>query len=391
VSAVADRAGRQDRVAVAVTTMFMSFCLGGSSVALPLIALRAGYDGTQIGILVACSALAAMGVRPLLARVMRIVPDRVLVAASAGLLALSSGFALASLAMVPFVVAHVLQGASRSCFWTGIQTHVVRGPGPSARALARVNLVSSLGLLAGPAAAGWLLERGPAPTLVLVGAVAVAAVPASLRMGRFDPFVLPPDRPPGRIWRRPGVDAACWAGATAGGWRALVGSYVVVAFERVGQASSTIGVLVAVANAASVAGAVLVSRLHPRWLTAAFASGTLVTGVGLALCVLVAGSAPLAAAALALSGLGAGALQTVGPVLGTDAVHPEERGEAIAAAGMFRAGVGLGAPVLVAALLGLMPLTAAMSLAGVTLAAPTLLVRRLARTRPLGGGEGSVA
>jgi MFS family permease len=165
---------------------------------------------------------------------------------------------------------------------------------------------------------------------------------------------------------------------------------VLVALERAGQSSRTIGVLVSGANGASVIGAVLVSRVPSRRMAAVFASATLAAGLGIALCAAVAASAPMAALALAVSGLGAGALQTVGPVLATDAVHPEERGEAIAAAGMFRAGVGFAAPLIVAGLIVVMPLTAAMALVGATVAAPSLLSRRLARARPLSASGGPV-
>jgi MFS family permease len=387
---VADQPARRDLLAAAFTTMFISFSFGAAAVALPLVALRAGYDGTQIGMLTGCNALAAMAVRPALAWAMRVVPDRTLVTAALILIAMSSGLVVLSVAWLPLVAAELLQGASRSFFWTGMQTHVVRGTGPSAHALARVNLVSSLGMLAGPIVAGALLEEDSVPALAVVAAVALLAVPIVYGMDRLPPFSRPADRPPGRIWRRPGVDAGCWAGATAGGWRALVGSYVLVALERAGQSSRTIGVLVSGANGASVIGAVLVSRVPARRMAAVFASATLAAGLGIALCAAVAASAPMAALALAVSGLGAGALQTVGPVLATDAVHPEERGEAIAAAGMFRAGVGFAAPLIVAGLIAVIPLTAAMALVGATVAAPSLLSRRLVRARPLSASGGPV-
>lgn len=368
--------GRYDVPAAATCATIYSFALGVASVALPLIALKAGYTGEQVGVLTACSAITQMAIRTVLGRAMRYVADRSLIMVASCLLALSTGVLMLSVALVPFLIVELLQGASRACFWTGSQTHVVRGPGSSMSALAMVNFVSSIGMLGGPVAAGLLLERGSGLTLLVATCAAVAAVPITLLLDRLPPFTVPADRPPGRMWRRPGVNAGCWAGVTAGAWRGLVSSYVPVALQQAGQSSSTIGALVSVANAASVAGSGVVGRVSHESAWKAFAAGTLATGLGTAAVAAVAGSVPLAAMALALSGLGAGALQTIGPAVATDAVHPEERGEAIAVAGTFRAGALFAAPLGVAALILAVPLAAAMTVAGALITVPLLAVRR---------------
>ncbi len=356
--------------------MSYSFALGVATVAFPLIALDAGYSGVQVGVLTAVSAISQMSTRSVLALVMRHVPDRTLVTVAAVLLAISSGVLVFSTALAVFVVAELVQGAARGLFWTGSQTHVVRGSGSSVSALAMVNFVSSIGLLAGPVVAGFLLESGNALTLLVATAAAALTVPISFLLDRLPPFTRPTDRPPGRFWRRPGVAAGCWAGVTAGAWRGLVGSYVPVALQHAGQSSTSIGALVSVANAASVVGAGVVGRVTREGAWRAFAAGTLATGLGTAAVAAVAGSAPLAAVALALSGLGAGALQTVGPAVATEAVHPEERGEAIAVTGTWRAGALFVAPLGVAGLIVVIPLTAAMTLAGALITLPVLAVRR---------------
>ncbi len=375
-AAVPAQRGRYDTPAVAAGAVAFSFALGVATVAFPLIALDAGYSGAQVGVLTATSAITQMATRTVLGRVMRHVSDRALVTLAACLVAMSTGVLMLSAAVVPFVVAELLQGAARACFWTGSQTHVVRGSGSSVSALAMVNFISSIGLLAGPVVAGVLLERSSNLTLLVATAAAVVAVPITRVLDKLPPFVVPLDRPPGRIWRRPGVDAGCWAGVTAGAWRGLVSSYVPVALQQAGQSSSAIGALVSAANAASVVGAGAVGRVSREGAWKAFAAGTLATGIGTAAVAAVAGSAPLAALALAVSGLGAGALQTIGPAVATEAVHPEERGEAIAVTGTFRAGALFAAPLGVAALILAIPLTGAMTLAGALITLPVLAVRR---------------
>jgi MFS family permease len=270
---------------------------------------------------------------------------------------------------VPFAVAELLQGAARACFWTGSQTHVVRGGGRSVRALATINFVSSLGLLGGPILSGLLVERSPSTALLVGAAIAAAAVPPALMLDRLPAFSPPAERPPGRIWRRSGVAAGCWAGVSAGAWRGLLSSYVPVVLDAARQPASAIGTLVAVANGASVVGSAVVGRVRGPWIRRTFVLGTVAAGGGIALVAPVAGDWLAAAALLALSGLGAGALQTVGPAIATDSVHPEERGEAIAAAGTFRAAALFAAPLAVAGAITVVPLALAMGLAGGLVAA----------------------
>jgi MFS family permease len=254
----------------------------------------------------------------------------------------------------------------------------VRGDRPAVGGLAMVNLLANAGLVLGPVLAGILTERSPQLALG-VGAViaAVGCVPAVL-LRRLPPFSPPSDRPPGRLWRRPGVGAGCWAGVTTGTWRGLLGSYVPVALSAAQLSSSTIGVLVAVASSAALAGAGVVGRVrHVRLLVWSYALGVVATGIGTALVALLAGAPWAVGAALAVSGLGAGALQTVGPGMAAESVHPQERGDVIAVTGTFRAGALFVAPLAIAGMLAAVPLTLAMGVAGTAIALPALTARGL--------------
>jgi MFS family permease len=367
----------RDTIAAAGGAAVFSLALGLASVALPLLAIASGYNGVEVGVLTAVSALSQMGVRLVLGSVMRVLPDWTLVAAAAVLLAASNGLVVLSTAVVPFVVAELLQGVARGCFWTGSQTHVVRGPGSSVGALATVNFVAGLGLLAGPLLAGVLSEDSPQLALGVGAGIAMVACLPPLLLDRLPPFSPPVDRPPGYLWRRPGVGAGCWAGVTCGAWRGLLGSYVPVALAAAHQSSTTIGALVSVANAASIAGAGAVGRVRQSWISLSYAIGTLATGLATAAVALFASTGWAAGVALAISGLGAGALQTIGPAIASDAVHPEERGEAIAIIGTFRAAALFVGPLAVAALILTAPLSLAMATAGALMTVPVLSTRRL--------------
>jgi MFS family permease len=352
-----------------------SCSLGIASVALPLLALRSGYSPTQIGVLTAVSAIAQMTTRLGLGAAMNVVGDWVLVVSAGVTLCLSNAVVAASAALAPFAAAEVLQGVARACFWTGSQTHVVRGAGSSVGALATINFVSSIGLLSGPVLAGVLAEHSPHAALAVGAAVAAAAMPFALALDRLPAFSRLPGRRPGRIWRRAGVDVGCWAGVSAGAWRGLLSSYVPVVLDLARQPASTIGALVSVANGSAVVGSIAVARVRGCAVRLSFVLSAVAAGGATALVALVAGAWWAAAAVLAVSGLGAGALQTVGPAIATDSVHPEERGEAIAATGTFRAAALFAAPLAVAAAVAVLPLAAAMGIAGSLIAASAAVGR----------------
>ncbi|MCW3839874.1 MFS transporter [Micromonospora yasonensis] len=383
---IARRRPSRDSIASAGGAAVFSCSLGIATVALPLLALRSGYSPVEVGVLTAISAVAQMATRLLLGAAMRLVGDWVLVLAAAATLCLSNGLLVGSTALLPFALAELLQGIARACFWTGSQTHVVRGDAPAVGGLAMINFVSSLGLLAGPVVAGLLVERSPQTALGVGSIIAAVAVVPALGLDRLPPFRPPADRPPGRIWRRSGVDVGCWAGVSAGAWRALLSSYVPVALDLARQSGSTIGVLVSVANGASVVGSILVARVSGDRVTRSFVLGTLATGGATGLVALAAGNPWAAGALLAVSGLGAGVLQTIGPAIAADSVHAEERGDAIAVAGTFRAAALFAAPLAVAAAVAVIPLTVAMGLAGGLIAASAAAVRVRSPVRSPSGG-----
>ncbi|MEX2291598.1 MAG: MFS transporter [Mycobacteriales bacterium] len=366
----------RDVLASAAGAAVYSLALAIASVALPLLALRAGYSAAGIGALVAVSAVAQMATRMVLGAVMRRWADWTLIAGAGLLLALSNGIVVLSPSLVPFVLAQVLQGVSRACFWTGTQTHVVRGPGRAAGTLATVNLVSSVGLLLGPAVAGLLSERTPALALAVAAGIAAVGVVPTFLLDRLPPFVPPEDRPPGRLWRRPGVDVGCWAGVTAGAWRGLLGSYVPVALDAARQSASTIGILVSVANGAALVGTAVAARVRPKWSTRVVLGSIVVAGLATALTATLASHAVLSGIVLAGSGLAAGLLQVLGLALAAESVHPEERGEAIAVTGTFRAAALFAAPLTVAGLVILLPLAPSVALVGAAMTLPAAALRR---------------
>lgn len=375
--------GRRDTVATAAGATIYSVSLGSAVVALPLLALQAGYTGAQVGLLVAASAVTQMVARLGMGAWMNRFADWTFVLAAIALLILSSGLATLSTDPVPFVVAHLLQGVSRAFFWTGTQTHAVRGDRPAVRGMAIVNLSSSVGLLLGPLVAGLIGEISLVLALgVSTGLAVIGIVPAVL-LDRLPPFSPPKGSSQKRIWRRPGVDAGCWAGVSAGAWRGLISSYVPVALDAAGTSTGLIGVLLAFANAAQLVGSAVVARFGDRALARSLVAGAVAAGIGVGLLGFVAAVPVLAGLVLALSGLGAGVLQTAGPSVAAEAVHPQERGAVVAASGAFRAGALFASPLLAAGLVAVAPVSVALAVSGALILVPTRWAWRLAK-RPEG-------
>ena len=370
---------RRDTVATAAGATVYSLSLGAASVALPLQALDAGYTGVQVGILVAISAVTQMLGRVGMGSWMNRFADWTFVIAASGMLALSSALAALSSAVVPFVVAHLLQGFSRAFFWTGTQTHAVRGDRPAVRGMAIVNLSSATGLLLGPLLAGAIGEISlPMALAVSAGLAALGILPGAL-LDRLPPFSPPKGSSQKRIWRRPGVDAGCWAGVSAGAWRGLLGSYVPVALDAARTSTGLIGVLISIANAAQLAGSAAVARLGTRRLTQSLVVGAIAAGGGVGVVGFVAGQPVVAGLALAVSGLGAGVLQTAGPAVAAESVHPEERGAVMAASGTFRAAALLASPLAAAGLVAVAPVSVALAVGGALILIPARWAWRLGR------------
>ena len=156
----------------------------------------------------------------------------------------------------------------------------------------------------------------------------------------------------------------------AGSWRGILNSYVPVVLRSVGESYFLVGVLVAVANAASIAGAGIMGLLRRFRQIEVFAIGVLTAAAGTALIGLTAKSVTISVVLLAVGGIGAGLLQTLGPVMAANGVSPQQKGDAVAIAGSFRAGALLVAPFFTAMLLGPLGMTAALIIVGGTLGLP---------------------
>ncbi|MGH9114393.1 MAG: MFS transporter [Acidimicrobiales bacterium] len=387
------RTATGDVAVLAAVAMVYSGALAMQVLLMPLVALASGYSKPAVGVLTAISAVAQIVIRLASAPAMRRIPDRVLVWASGVVLALSSAILAWSAILWVFVAAELLQGAARGLFWTGAQTHVVRSRRGAMGRLAAINLVGGLGMLAGPPVAGLLADSSLTTALLASSGVALVAPVLALRLHRSEPFEAVPGKMVRRLWDRPQLRMGCWAQVSAGSWRGIVNSYIPVVVKAAGESSLVVGSVVAVANAASVAGSAGAGLLRDRWTRTVLVSSVVATGIGIAFSGVTAATPVLIGLVLGVSGVGAGTLQTIGPALAATAVESAERGDAMAVSGSFRSGALLVAPLGAAGALGLAPLPGVLAMAGGAIMLPALAVRRHRRSgsRPQrGDGTGAL-
>jgi hypothetical protein len=349
-----------------------SVSLGVGNLALPLLALAAGYDAVAIGLLTASSAIAQVILRLSLPILLGRYPDRSIIIVSCAMIGASFAVLILSTALPVFLAAQLLQGGARALFWTANQTHAVRTPGTPVRMLAQVGAVSNVGTLMGP------LLTGIVATYSIMAAIGIGVVTAALGgliaigLTRLPAYERRTRTGEPRMWRQPGIDVACWSGFAAGGWRALMSSYVPVVLTAAGLPPGIVGGLMSAAELASTAALAALVRLPPSWTRVTLDVSIIVAAASLAALPWSGDNVAVAGLLLVLSGAGSGPMTTLGAAVARQLAHPADEGEAIAIVGTFRAFALLLTPAGVAAMLGVVGLASAVSGAAILIAIPSV-------------------
>lgn len=357
-----------DRRRPALTSLVFGMTLRLSGVVLPVYMRHEGQALSTIGLVVAASGLAQLLTRPWLSVLLRRFPDRSIILCAIGLLIVSGLAVLAGPFLGVFVVSQLLQGSARALYWTASQTYVVRGRDRSATALAEVNFASSVGQLAGPALAGFLLGESLWGSVLATGICPLLCLLQASRLDRHDPF--PPRERTTTIgsWRTGMVRSGCWAGVAAGAWEGLAGSYLPILLLAAGFASSGVGLSLSAANLGGVVGGLAAARLGPRNVPTALWAGAIATGLGLACTAAWADHVVIVVAALGLASTAAGMLRTLGPAAASDSVPAGIRGDALTATGTYRAVALVVVPALVGGIVAVTTLPVAVIATAVVIA-----------------------
>lgn len=376
-------AGGRDRIGLYSATFLFSLSLAMASVALPLVAVDAGYTASEVGVLVAISALAQIVMRWCLGGVMRRVSDTWIVTAAVVSLGISNGLVVVSTALVPLVAASLVQGVSRACFWTGSTTHVVRNDAEAASSVAMLNLIASGAMVVGPVVAGVITDTSTRLVFVVGAALGFAGAVPTLVMKRPPPFEATSSLDRRGFMRRPGVAMGVSANAVAGAWRGVLGSYVPVALDAAGRSGATIGLVVTVANASCIAGSFVAARVRPHLVRSSLVVGTILAATTTAVTGFGSAGAVAVGAALALGGVGIGVLQVLGVTVATGTVSANLKGDAVAVTGALRAAALFLSPIGIAGLLTVTGLSAAVVVVSGVMLLPVAVIARAGRTLPV--------
>lgn len=352
------------------TAFVYSLGMTMAAVAVPLLILEAGFDAFVVGLLVSLSAVSQLTARPFMPGWMRRASDRSIIVCAAFLLALACVVLLVSHSLWLFAISQLLQGVSRAFFWTASHTHAVRVSTNRLSGLGAMNLIGGLGMLAGPLTAGLVGEVSLRLVLVIAAGASLAVIPIVFSYPRLEPLprrILPEglngDRRAG-AWRNPGVTHGGWLNTAAGAHNSLVTSCVPVLLHAAGHGPIIVGWCIASGNVAVLAGMIFAARFYRRAPRATSAIAILAAGAGLAALGPSASWPVVACLLLAIAGLGAGTLQTLGPGIAAEAVVPAEHGDAITAVGTYRSVAMITAPAIASGLSLVLPLGAAVVLLG---------------------------
>jgi hypothetical protein len=357
--------------------------LGIATVAIPLVAIGAGYAPAEIGLLVAISAASQLATRFALPWLLGRFPDRALVAAAAVLTIGAFALLLASTALPAFTAAQLGLGASRAIFWTSSQTHAIRGGGLPMRRLVDLNLAANIGTLVGPVVGGALAAIWLPGALLAALVAASGAAVATPWLAAFPPYDRRGSRGTFRLLRHPGVDVACWANLVGGVWWSMIGSFVPVVLVAAGLGPALIGALVTLSEGAGAATLLVLRRFASLPIAAIVRLGAFVEVAALA-GIAVAPPHVLAYAVLLVAGgSAAGCVTSLSSALVALAAREQEQGDALALSGMFRSFALLGAPATVSALLAVVALPVALVGVAASAALPGLVLgRSMAARRP---------
>ncbi|MDH4142324.1 MAG: MFS transporter [Chloroflexota bacterium] len=370
-----------DRVASLGVVLAYALALGIATVIVPLRALDGGYDAAAVGFLVALAAGCQFATRLALPVLLGRFADRTLIGVASLGMVVAFSLLAGSTALPVFIVAQVLQGASRAVFWTSSQAHAVRGGGRPVQRLVDLNVAGNAGTLTGPAVGGMLAVAGLPVALAVAAASAGVGATISLVLRRLAPY----DRRQGagtlHLIRRDGVDIACWAAMVGGGWWSMMGSYVPVLGVAAGIGSVGVGWLITASEGAGVLALVAIRGVNPAHIRRVVqVAAVTVTLALIALAVaasVVTGPVVLTFGILmVIGGAANGTITTMAPAMASLTAGPQEQGDALALTGTFRAGALLAAPAVVAGLLAAVTIPAAIVIVAASLALPGALVGR---------------
>jgi hypothetical protein len=369
-----------DRATSLAVAFGFSVSLGVATVAIPLLALDAGYDAAAVGFLTATSAAAQLAFRLALPWLLGWFSDRTLIAAASAIMLAGFVLLLVSAALPVFVLAQLFQGTARAIFWTASQTHAIRGGERPIRRLIDLNVSGNAGTLVGPTLAGSLAVFGLPLALAAAAIGAGLATAGSVLLTPYAAYDRKLSVGTTGLLRRDGVDVACWATVVGGAWWSMIGSYIPVLLVQGGVGPQLIGLLVTASEGAGTIALLALRNIPGPLIRRAVRLGSVVSTLALIAVAIAPANLGIYAVLLIVGGGASGSVTTLSPALASLAAGEHEQGDALALSGMFRAASLLATPAAVGALLGATGIPAAVALVSGLIGASGVFVGRRGRS-----------
>ena len=310
---------------------------------IPLYVISLGFDLAELGLVMSSSAVFLLLLRLAGGAVADRFGERVVLAFSFVSLVGAAFIFVVSESLLPLIVGQLINGASRSVYWSAGQSYTSRSAeGDAGKTMGRLLSFESGGGILGSVLAGSLAQLAGFDVAFIVAAgvngigIAVTVVMPSLPRREQVRSIRGTLAPAGRVIVRRSLGLAHFTALMAAAYAALLGSLYAAFFKEVGYSDAMVGLLrsvggIGVAAVAYPFGAIL-ARLGARNVAVV---GLAIVGAATALTALAGSVLGVAMLIMVVGGMAFGAMRALYPALAAQDSPPHERALALAVVGLF--------------------------------------------------------
>ncbi|MEE8517810.1 MAG: MFS transporter, partial [Dehalococcoidia bacterium] len=309
----------------------------------PLYIIDLGFSLSDLGLVVSSAAVFMILLRLAGGAVSDRFGERIVLWFSFGALAACALVFVVSETLLPLIVAQLLNGASRSVYWSAGQSYTSRSAeGDAGKTQGRLLSFESGGGILGALIGGAVVQLFGFDAAFLaaaaingIGILATVVLPPLPRKDQFS-SVRATIAPAVRLLVRRSMGLGHYSAFMSAGYAALTGTLFVALFKEVGYDDAMVGFLRSLMGVGVAVVAFPFGTLLAAWGTRNMAmAGLGLTGTIVILTALT-GSTPAAAIALMmLGGLTFGSLRALYPAIAAANSRPQERGLAFSAVGLY--------------------------------------------------------
>ena len=337
-----------------VNGFFYGLGFGMLMVLVPLYVIDLGFDLAALGLVVSSAGVFLVLLRLVGGAVSDRFGERVVLGFSFVALVVCALIFVVSSTLLPLILGQLINGASRSVYWSAGQSYTSRSAeGHAGLTMGRLLGAESAGTILGSVLAGSLAQLAGFDVAFMAaaaangaGIVATAAMPSLPRIGQVR-SIRSTLAPAGRMIAQRSLRLGHFTALMAAAYAALLGSLYLAFFKEAGFGDATVGLLRSVGGIGVVVvafpfGAIL-ARLGARRVAVA---GFAITGAATALTALAGSSLIAALLLVAVGGMAFGGIRALYPAIAAANSPERARAQAFAVVGLFWAVGMLAVPYL---------------------------------------------